>query len=62
MSGLVDKLLALLESRRFWVAVGGIILLLLQDVVGVDEQTAQGIIALLISWIVGDSLTKTVKN
>ena len=54
-----DKLVALVRSRRFWTAVGGILLLLLQDVIGIEQATAQGIVAMLVAWIVGDSLNKT---
>lgn len=56
---MVEKLIALFESRRFWTAIGGIVFLLFHDVLDVNEQTANGIVAVLISWILGDSLHKT---
>lgn len=55
----MDKLISLVKSRRFWAAVGGAVVIALQDVIGIDEQTANGLVALVIAWIVGDSLTKT---
>jgi len=54
-----DKLLGVRMSRRFWTAVGGVLIILFQDALGIDAQTANGISAFLIAWIVGDSLQKT---
>ena len=56
---IADKIIALTSSRRFWAAVGGIVFLFLKDVIGLDETTANGIVAFLIAWIVGDSINKT---
>ncbi len=61
MNGFFDKLLGVLQSRRFWAAVGGVMVVIFQDAIGFDEQTANGVVATIIAWIVGDSLTKTEK-
>ena len=56
---MVDKVKALVKSRRFWVAVGGVITVVLQDTLGIDEGTATSLVALGVAWIVGDSLRVT---
>ena len=56
---MVDKLKALVKSRRFWVAVGGVVTVLLQDTIGIPEETASSVVAIGIAWIVGDSLRTT---
>lgn len=54
-----EKLTALLNSRRWWTAVGGAVVVAFKDVLGMDEQTAWGIVSLAIAWIVGDSIKRT---
>tara|TARA_R100001244_G_C5093206_1_gene116911 strand:- start:69 stop:242 length:174 start_codon:yes stop_codon:yes gene_type:complete len=54
-----EKLKTLFKSRRFWTAVGGVIVVCLQDTVGIDETTAHSIVAIAVAWIVGDSLRLT---
>tara|TARA_Y100000004_G_scaffold195599_1_gene263056 strand:- start:509 stop:682 length:174 start_codon:yes stop_codon:yes gene_type:complete len=56
---MVDKLKTLVKSRRFWVAVGGVVTVLLQDTIGIPEETAKSVVAIGIAWIVGDSLRTT---
>jgi hypothetical protein len=56
---MVDKLKTLVKSRRFWVAVGGVVTVLLQDAIGIPEETASSVVAIGIAWIVGDSLRTT---
>ena len=56
---MVDKLKALVKSRRFWVAVGGVVTVLLQDTIGIPEETANTVVAIGIAWNVGDSLRTT---
>jgi|TARA_R100001129_G_scaffold55164_1_gene37961 hypothetical protein len=56
---MVDKLKTLVKSRRFWVAVGGVVTVLLQDTIGIPEETASSVVAIGIAWIVGDSLRTT---
>jgi len=54
-----DKIKSLYRSRRFWIAVGGVVAVCLQDVIGIDAGTANSIVALGVAWIVGDSLRVT---
>lgn len=53
------KISNLLKSRRFWTAVGGVVVLVVHDLIGVDETTANSLVAVAIAWIVGDSLRPT---
>jgi hypothetical protein len=59
----MDKLASLFKSRRFWVAVSGLIAVFLEETgstgVEVDPQTVENFILLLAAWIVGDSLRET---
>ena len=56
---LIQKLLGLLTSRRFWAAASGVLVTLLHEQLGIDVEMAQQIVMVLVSWIVGDSLSKT---
>tara|TARA_R110002167_G_scaffold210039_3_gene414198 strand:- start:306 stop:479 length:174 start_codon:yes stop_codon:yes gene_type:complete len=56
---MVDKMKSLLKSRRFWTAVGTLLTICLQDTLGIPETTAMSIVAVGVSWIVGDSLRET---
>jgi hypothetical protein len=55
----LDKLPSLLISRRFLIVVVGILVNYLRDQVGLTEDQAQAITALLVSWVIGDSLNTT---
>lgn len=54
-----EKIKTLIRSRRFWVAVGGVVVVVLNDTLGIDEGTATSLVALGVAWIVGDSLRLT---
>lgn len=56
-----DKLKALIQSRRFWVAVAGVVAVTTQSlgVTTLDADQIQYIVLLAASWIVGDSIRKT---
>lgn len=56
---MIDKLKTLVKSRRFWTAVGAIVVVVLNDVLGLPEGTANTIVAMGVAWIVGDSLRAT---
>ena len=56
---MVDKLKSMVRSRRFWTAVGTVVTVALQDVVGIPPETATSIVAVAVAWIVGDSLRAT---
>ena len=55
----MQKIKDLVKSRRFWAAVGTVVVVGLQDVLGLDPTTANSIVAVVVSWIVGDSLRVT---
>lgn len=53
------KVKTLFQSRRFWAAVSGVVVILISSLFGIDETKLQAIAGIVISWIVGDSLSKT---
>jgi hypothetical protein len=55
---MADKIMALTKSRRFWVAVGGVVLCVFNDGLGLNLDAGQvnHIVLLGGAWIVGDSL------
>jgi hypothetical protein len=55
------KIQALLQSRRFWVAVAGVVAVATESlgVTTLGSEQIQNIVLLCASWIVGDSLRKT---
>jgi hypothetical protein len=59
MENVMQKVKDLFRSRRFWAAVGGVVVVGLQDVLGLEPATANTIVAVVVSWIVGDSLRTT---
>ena len=56
---MVEKFKSLVKSRRFWTAIGTVVTIALQDVIGIPEDTATSIVAIAVAWIVGDSLRTT---
>ena len=54
-----DKINTLLKSRRFWTAVGAVVVVVANEPLGIDEVTANSLVAVAIAWIVGDSLRVT---
>ena len=55
----MEKLKGLIRSRRFWTAVGSVVVVILNDNLGIPEETANTIAGIGVSWIVGDSLRPT---
>lgn len=56
----MEKLKALFESRRFWVAVSTVIVIVLNALgLPIEPSTVLGIVTVAASWIVGDSLRPT---
>ena len=55
----MDKVKALLKSRRFWTAIGGVVVVVAQETLGVDSEPTNRIVALAVAWILGDSLRVT---
>ncbi len=58
-SDMSDKINTLLKSRRFWTAVGAVVVVVANETLGIDEVTANSLVAVAIAWIVGDSLRVT---
>jgi len=55
----MNKVQSLFHSRRFWVAIAGVVTVALQGTLGISPETVEPILAIAIAWIVGDSLNKT---
>jgi hypothetical protein len=55
------KIQALLQSRRFWVAVAGVVAVATESlgVTTLSSDQIQNIVLLCASWILGDSVRKT---
>ena len=56
---MIEKLKGLVRSRRFWTAVGSVVVVILHDTLGIPEEMANTVAAIAVSWIVGDSLRPT---
>lgn len=54
-----DKLKALVKSKRFWTAVGSLVVVVANETLGIDEATANKLVAVAVAWIIGDSLRPT---
>jgi hypothetical protein len=57
-----DKLKTMFRSRRFWVGVGGMLVICADGLFGegtVNPATVQMVVLLAGAWIVGDSLRVT---
>ena len=58
----MEKLRALVRSRRFWVGVSGMIVICADTLAGegtINPDTVQAVTLLVAAWIVGDSLRET---
>ena len=55
----MEKVKALLKSRMFLTAVGGVVVVAAQETLGLDPDTTNRIVALAVAWILGDSLRVT---
>lgn len=55
----MSKLTTLFQSRRFWGAIAAAILNVIGPTIGLTEDQTLSITALVVAWIVGDSLNKT---
>ena len=58
----MEKLRALVRSRRFWVGVSGMLVICADTLLGegtINPDTVQAVTLLVAAWIVGDSLRET---
>jgi hypothetical protein len=57
---MMEKVQALFTSRRFWVAVGGVGVVVFDGLgLGFTAEQTTNLIIVLGSWVVGDSIRKT---
>jgi len=58
----MSKFLSLLKSRRFWAAAVGLVAVVASEAFGISLDTEQllGIVRIVITWIVGDTVRETV--
>jgi|TARA_R110002020_G_scaffold165900_3_gene353709 hypothetical protein len=57
---MIDKISSLIGSRRFWVAVGGVVFVVFDAVgLGLTHDQINHVVLLGGAWIVGDSLRAT---
>ena len=57
---MVNKIQALVTSRRFWVAVAGVAVVTFDGLgLGLTAEQTTNVVIVLGSWIVGDSIRKT---
>lgn len=58
---MLESLKALLLSKRFWAAVAGVVLVVVQNFgLPISEDQVQILVMLIASWIVGDSIRSTL--
>ena len=55
----VEKLKTAFNSRRFLLALAGVLTVLLNEHLGLSQECAMQLSAIIIAWIVGDSLRET---
>jgi len=46
----------MLKSKRFWVAVGAVLVVVLQEQLGISPEELQQAVIVAVGWIVGDSI------
>lgn len=54
-----NKLSALIQSRRFWMAIVGIVAIAAEDLLGLDPEEVLMVGGVVVAWIIGDSVRKT---
>jgi len=56
----MSKIKSLLSSRRFLMAVAGVLAISLNTVLGMDESQVLAMAGIIVAWILGDSHRPTV--
>ena len=59
----MGKIRALVESRRFWVSVAGILVVISEQLgnpLGISDAQITELVILAAAWVVGDSVRKTL--
>ncbi len=55
----MNKLSSLIQSRRFWLAIGGVAAAVASIYSPVIENIITEVVALISAWIIGDSVRQT---
>lgn len=53
------KIIWLLQSRRFWASVGGVLAVVAGESFGMSEDQVNQVVAIVIGWCIGDSVKPT---
>ena len=60
---MVNKIQALLASRRFWISVAGVAIVAFDGFgLTLTEEQTTNLVIVLGSWVVGDSIRKTTED
>jgi len=55
----MNKIRALLRSRRVWATIAGILTALFRDALGLSSETVMEIMGMAGLWVIGDSYRRT---
>tara|TARA_R110000744_G_scaffold249646_2_gene365896 strand:+ start:123 stop:299 length:177 start_codon:yes stop_codon:yes gene_type:complete len=57
----MSKVKALITSRRFWVAVVGLVSVVASDTMGIELNQEQliGVVTIVVAWVIGDTVRET---
>lgn len=56
----VDRLIAMLKSRRFQATIASVLTVVFQDFIGLTLEQSLVIVGIVQSWVIGDAVRKTV--
>ena len=57
----MSKVKSLITSRRFWVAVVGLVSVVASDTMGIELNQEQliGVVTIVVAWVIGDTVRET---
>jgi uncharacterized membrane protein len=58
---IMSKVKSLITSRRFWVAVVGLVSVVASDTMGIELNQEQliGVVTIVVAWVIGDTVRET---